>query len=263
MGMSDSPCRSSCSRQELPTSPGRILAIAGTIRTRATYAPTSLIVDPIQTPSPNPQDGSQTRGKVPGEAALVRSAQRGDRDAFAALIRIHGGAVLASIECRLLDEHAAHDIAQDTWIKVAQGLATFRPDEPFQPWLFTIAMNATRDHLRGTGRRVDARAIGLESVALDDPPTDAGLQKIDESEAIFAALRSVAEPFRTALYLVDVAGLTYREAAESLDATEGTVKSRVHRGRRAFCEAYEQVTGSTPVHRLSTTKTGVTPSRIP
>ena len=191
----------------------------------------------------------------------MRSAQRGDRDAFAALIRCYGGQVLALIECRLIDVHAAHDVAQETWIKVAQGLASFRTHEPFRPWLFTIAMNATRDYLRGIGRRLDAFAIDLENAALHDLGTENGLRRIDEHDAIRAALGSVPEPYRTALHLVDVVGLTYREAAESLGATEGTVKSRVHRGRRAFCEVYEQMTGGALGGQEPAKKTGGTPSR--
>ena len=70
------------------------------------------------------------------------------------------------------------------------------------------------------------------------------LHAVDEQEAIELALNEVEEPFQGALRLVDVLGFDYVEAAKSLGCAEGTVKSRLSRGRRAFRDAYDRLVGT-------------------
>lgn len=174
---------------------------------------------------------------TPSDEALVVEAAAGETSAFALLVERYAAPVLAVVERSVADHHLARDLAQEVWIKVHRGLAGFRAERRFRPWLFAIALNHVRDDRRRAGRRpqpVHLDAIPVELAAEHQDPFERG----DERAEIEAALEEVPEPYRGALHLVDVVGLGYEEAARSLSCSTGTVKSRVHRGRLAFQEAY-------------------------
>ena len=165
--------------------------------------------------------------------------------AFAALVERYGAQVLVVLEGRLRDRHRADDLAQDVWIRVFRSLRSFRPDGAFRPWLFAIALNRLRDEHR---ERATERARTLGDVAPRDvfagraaPRRDEPTGRLDEAQAIEAALALVPEPFRAALQLVDVLGLDHHEAAQAIGCAVGTAKSRVHRGRMHFREHYERL----------------------
>lgn len=152
--------------------------------------------------------------------------------------------MLSAVTLRLADRHAALDVVQDAWVRVTQGLSSFRVGLQFRPWLFTILFNTLHDHMRRQGRRVDGAAVVLPEERLVATESHGGMQTLDANDAIGVALQEVEEPFRTAVHLIDILGMDYAEASHSLDCAEGTVKSRVHRGRRAFCENYERLVGA-------------------
>jgi RNA polymerase sigma-70 factor (ECF subfamily) len=174
---------------------------------------------------------------TPADEFLVAEAASGVTSAFALLVERHAATVLATVERAIGDHHLARDLAQEIWIKVHGSLARFETQRRFKPWLFAIAMNHVRDNQRKLGRRADRMPLEnmpLEFVAKVQDPID----QREEKNQIESALQSVSEPYRSAVHLVDVLGLGYDEAAESLECSKGTVKSRVHRGRLAFQDAY-------------------------
>lgn len=172
---------------------------------------------------------------IADEEHALRAAA-GATDSFEVLVERYGARLLAVLERQTGEHHVALDLAQEVWIKVFRTLDRFRAGAAFRPWLFTIALNHLRDAQRRTGR---SRVLSMEDhhhatavAAVDDPS--------DERAAITQALGRVDEPFRTALGLVDVGGLTYEEAAATLACAVGTVKSRVHRGRLLFRAHYRK-----------------------
>lgn len=174
------------------------------------------------------------------DEALAARAQDGDLDAFEALVVRHGTAVVTALERLTGDHHQACDAAQDAWVKVHRALPRYRRGAAFRPWLFAIALNQGRDHLRARGRRRALGEVPLEQAGAGRAIDPAAA--IVERGAIASALAEVDAAFRDAVVLVDVVGLGYGEAAVALDCAEGTVKSRVHRGRLAFRDAYERLT---------------------
>ena len=172
---------------------------------------------------------------------LAALAAGGSRAAFEELVEHYGGSVLAVLEKRLGDHHEALDLAQEAWVSVFRSLAGFRPAlGSFRAWLFSIVLNAARDEGRRRGR---ARIVYLDEFRGEeegaDDPTDASADKA----ATLAALTAVAEPFRTAVFLVDGMGFSYEDAAQSLACAIGTVKSRVNRGRLAFRDHWTRLSG--------------------
>ncbi|MEZ5978789.1 MAG: RNA polymerase sigma factor [Planctomycetota bacterium] len=184
---------------------------------------------------------------LPAESSdeeLAGRAADGEVRAFEELVERFGGQVVAALEKLVGDHHLALDAAQDVWIKVHRSLPRYRKGARFRPWLFAIALNHGRDVLRMRARRPDT-AAGSEAFddARPDPTLlaprslDPGARVLDRG-AIAAVLQRIDATFREALVLVDVLGVGYEEAALSLDTAVGTVKSRVHRARLAFRDAW-------------------------
>jgi RNA polymerase sigma-70 factor (ECF subfamily) len=167
---------------------------------------------------------------------LAAAAAAGSRAAFERLVERWGGPVLAALERRVGDAHLALDLVQEVWVRVFRGLAGFRPRgaSTFRSWLFGIALNAVRDE----GRRQErARIVYIDEVREAAGAADPNRES-EERAAVEAALLRVEEPYRTALVLVDLLGFSYDEAARSEACAVGTIKSRIHRGRLAFRDAW-------------------------
>lgn len=169
---------------------------------------------------------------------LAREAAAGSREAFRTLVERHGSRVRSVLAQGLGDGHQAEDLAQEVWLKVHRALPRFRPEGRFRPWLFTIAYNQLRDALRSRAR---SKVVYLDDFRDDGgaPASDTEAAEREQRLQVHQALGTVAEPFRGAVSLVDIGGLAYADAARLLGCTVGTVKSRVHRGRMAFRDAWE------------------------
>ena len=160
---------------------------------------------------------------------LVRAAAAGDDGAFASLVRHYEDHVRRFLVHFLGDASLAEDVAQDTFVRVYRGLPSFSFRSGLSPWVFQIARNCAVDALRSRQRRDRIVAAvtpsRLEEGTSRDPAPSA-------SAEVTPAVASLGEKARESLLLVEVYGLTYREAGAVLGTPEGTVKSRVHQARR-------------------------------
>jgi RNA polymerase sigma-70 factor (ECF subfamily) len=138
------------------------------------------------------------------------------------------------------------DVAQEVWIKVFRALPRFREGATFRSWLFSIALNATRDEGRRRQRHPSDSPEALWPIA--DPKDMTQQSSIDE------ALQRVPEPFRSTLQLVDVEKFSYQEAATALGCNIGTVRSRLSRGRHAFREQWESDASRSVAANTGTTR---------
>ncbi len=197
-----------------------------------------------RSPQPSAPAGPAYPGAAAEEATLVRQAQGGDRGALGQLVERYGGQLVFALQGRMSDRDAAFDVAQEAWVRVARGLSGFHVGQRFRPWLFATAFNVLRDHHRKLGLMPEMGAVTVATAAAQLGSSSEELHAVDEQEAIRLALAEVEEPYQSTLRLVDVLGCDYAEAAKSLDCAEGTVKSRLSRGRRAFREAYERLVGT-------------------
>jgi RNA polymerase sigma-70 factor (ECF subfamily) len=166
---------------------------------------------------------------------VIERARRGDREAFGLLVRKYQRRVFATA-LRMTGNHDdAHDVAQDAFVRAFRGMRSFDGRAEFFTWLYRIVINVALNHLRQTRRR---RSVSLEEVALpdalrkqagDDPRRALELKRM--MLEVGAALDDLSEGLRAALVLVIMEGMPYREAAEILECTEGTVAWRVHEAR--------------------------------
>jgi RNA polymerase sigma-70 factor, ECF subfamily len=143
--------------------------------------------------------------------------------------------------CR--DRVEADDVLQDTFMRARRSWRTFQPGTDRRRWLFTICRNAFLRRVERRRREVSLSALEVVSGARGVPapvesspqptpsPADA-VATADVARAIRRALANLPAPFRNAVQLVDVEEYSYEETAHRLGVPVGTVRSRVHRGRR-------------------------------
>ncbi|MBP7776340.1 MAG: sigma-70 family RNA polymerase sigma factor [Acidobacteria bacterium] len=133
----------------------------------------------------------------------------------------------------------ADDLLQDVFLRVVRSLASLRGTERPEAWLFQIARNALRDSLRARYRR-DGRTDVLE-VDLPAEP-DAAADRAAEAElapCLTAMVGRLAEPYRTAMALTSLEGVTQAEAARRQGLSLSGMKSRVQRGRERLRQMLE------------------------
>lgn len=155
---------------------------------------------------------------------LVRRAQRGDRFAFERLVERHQ-ARLYTLAARVLGSREdAADAVQDALVRAWLALPKFRRDARFSTWLYRICLNSAHD----VRARTRVRLADEELEAID--PRDRFAER-ELSGELQRALDALEETYRVPVVLFDVLGCSYAEIAELTGAPEGTVKSRIFRGR--------------------------------
>lgn len=127
----------------------------------------------------------------------------------------------------------AHDLVQEVLLRVRRGLADYQPGS-FEGWLWRITRNAFLDDVRRRNRRPTAplpEEIDRWEVASSDA-ADVEYARISLGDDIQKALLELPIDFREAVVLCDVVGLSYEEIAVAVAVPIGTVRSRIHRGRK-------------------------------
>jgi RNA polymerase sigma-70 factor (ECF subfamily) len=155
----------------------------------------------------------------------------------------HGGPVFRFL-CRMLNnEDDANDLAQETFVRVFRSRDKFRTNEKFSTWLYTIAANLARNHIRWRVRHPD---VPLDSGANagDPPPADAlraaGLSPDDQAlaaeraAAVRSAVTRLPDDLREAIVLCEWEERSVAEAAAILEATPKAVESRLYRARQVL-----------------------------
>lgn len=175
---------------------------------------------------------------------LLERARAGDRDAFRSLVEAHQDRVFRLMRRTLrCDRDTAADMAQEVFLRVHRGLASFDGRSKFTTWLHKIAMNVGISevrHRRALKRNrwtfsLDAPVPGTDDYFAEPESRDAEPSARAHHQEIGAAVRAAVDDlpddFRQAVLLRDLQGLSYEEIAEILGVPPGTVRSRIHRGR--------------------------------
>jgi RNA polymerase sigma-70 factor (ECF subfamily) len=130
----------------------------------------------------------------------------------------------------------AADLVQEVLLRVRKGLASYTPGS-FEGWLWRITRNAFLDGVRKKQRRPESPLPDDDrNLRASSPSPDEVLASVRLSEDIQSALLKVPLDFRECVVLCDVVGLTYEEISEAVEAPVGTVRSRIHRGRKMLRE---------------------------
>lgn len=142
---------------------------------------------------------------------------------------------------------AADDLVQETYLKAVRFAPKFVPGSNLKAWLFTILHNTFRNDRRGAGRNpVDVDSDIVDAVATTAPrddPEQRLLQSVMDTD-LRAALDSLPDVYREAVWLRDVEECAYQEIADILGVKPGTVMSRISRGRRLLHDRLVEVRAS-------------------
>lgn len=180
------------------------------------------------------------------ERELVRKAQQGHEDAFAALVEKYRRKMFNLAYSFTRNAEAADDLAQEVFLKAYLSLPRFQAKSSFGTWLYRIAVNTSKDYLRKEGR--------VKKVPFEESPADMMLHEdamakkeeadIQESRKsmMLQALQSLPDKYRTILTLRDIQGFPYGEIAEILSISPGTVDSRLHRARKLLRKKVQLLT---------------------
>jgi RNA polymerase sigma-70 factor (ECF subfamily) len=131
----------------------------------------------------------------------------------------------------------AEELVQETYVKVLSKPRLLRREDDLG-YLVKALRNTWYDHLRRERTRREATAAGVEDAAeLAAPLARGNPEQALEASAVLDALAQLDEPYRETVAAVDVAGLSYAEAAKALGVRQGTVMSRLYRGREQVARA--------------------------
>jgi RNA polymerase sigma-70 factor, ECF subfamily len=132
--------------------------------------------------------------------------------------------------------HDASDLVQEVLLRVRTGIDRYTPGS-FDAWLWRITRNAFIDELRRRQRRPTVELVENDrSLVATTPSPDEVLAQVRLSDDVQAALLKLPLDFRECVVMCDVVGLSYDEIAHAVEIPLGTVRSRIHRGRRQLRE---------------------------
>jgi RNA polymerase sigma-70 factor (ECF subfamily) len=180
--------------------------------------------------------------------SLIQRCLTGDQLAWEQIVRQYWRKVF-NVAYKFVGKHdEAEDLTQDIFLKIFKSLDTFDRRANFQTWLISISRNLCIDHYRSVrkeretiDRDVDA---GDLAPASPEPGPVAALEQRDRVALLKQALSALPDTLRTAVLMRDIQELSYQEIADRLRLPEGTVKSRINRGRTELARQIRRLRGS-------------------
>jgi RNA polymerase sigma-70 factor (ECF subfamily) len=157
----------------------------------------------------------------------------GELSAFDELFSRYAPVLLRVMRQQLRSQEEANDLVQQTFLQLHRARNDFRADAKLRPWLFTIALNLKREHLRRLKRRPEAE---LELDGRNDPRARTDQGRFEAAKALHFALEKLQPSHREVIELHWLAQLSFPEISELLGASLSAVKVRAHRGYSALRE---------------------------
>jgi RNA polymerase sigma-70 factor (ECF subfamily) len=166
-----------------------------------------------------------------GDAELMARVRGGDLEALGALVDRHKDAMINYLARLSGSRDRGEELAQEAFLRLYQAAPAYREEGKLLPYLYRIATNL----LRGEERRERRRRVLLAAFSRNghdpEPGAQARLLRVELQRQVARALHAVPLRYRVPLVLHGVEGWSYQAISEFLGCREGTVKSRIHRGR--------------------------------
>ena len=174
---------------------------------------------------------------VDPDLQLVERCLAGDQSAWEEMVKTHTRRVYAICLRFTGSEHQAQDLAQEVFLRVFRSLKSFRSGEgAFAVWLGRLTRNLLIDHYRRTKSErvtdsIEEQLPRLEQSTAAESRTEGRVAGREAGELLQSALQKLSPDLRETVILRDLEEMEYREIAQVLKVPEGTVKSRLNRGR--------------------------------
>jgi RNA polymerase sigma-70 factor (ECF subfamily) len=179
--------------------------------------------------------------------ALIQRCLQGDQAAWEAIVRQYWRKVF-NVAYKFVGRHdQAEDLTQDIFLKIFKSLDTFDRRANFQTWLISVSRNLCIDHYRSIRKERETIDRDVDASELTPASTElspiAALEQRDRVELLREALSALPDALRTAVVMRDIQELSYQEIADRLKLPEGTVKSRINRGRTELARQIRKLRG--------------------
>ena len=178
---------------------------------------------------------------------LIQRCLKGDQAAWETIVRQHWRKVF-NVAYKFVGRHdEAEDLTQEIFLKIFKSLDTFDRRANFQTWLISVSRNLCIDHYRSVRKERetidrDIDASELMPAAGGEEPI-AALEQRDRVMLLRQAMAALPDTLRTAVLMRDIHELSYQEIANRLGLPEGTVKSRINRGRTELARQIRKLRG--------------------
>jgi RNA polymerase sigma-70 factor, ECF subfamily len=178
---------------------------------------------------------------------LIQRCLQGDQRAWDLIVRQYWRKVF-NVAYKFVGKHdEAEDLTQDIFLKIFRSLDSFDRRANFQTWLISVSRNLCIDHYRSVRKERETIDRGVDAAELSPQSSDAGpiaaLEQRDRVVLLRQALAALPDTLRTAVLLRDIQELSYQEIADQLRLPEGTVKSRINRGRTELARQIRKLRG--------------------
>ncbi len=175
-------------------------------------------------------------------SSLLARCLQGDEGAWETIVRSFAQRIFSMCYYYTGLRDEAEDLTQEIFMRIYQTLGTFRPESgSFAGWTLRLSRNLIIDRFRQTRRfRNFGGSEELEALSIQDQTTPGPQRKMEQAEVsrvLGEALRALSPETKEAVILKDLQGMAYLEIAETLGIPEGTVKSRLRRGRLALAQS--------------------------
>jgi RNA polymerase sigma-70 factor (ECF subfamily) len=185
--------------------------------------------------------------------SLIEQCLSGDQAAWETIVRQNWRKVF-NVAYKFVGKHdEAEDLTQDIFLKIFKALGTFDRRANFQTWIISISRNLCIDHYRSVRKERQTIAREVDAGELQPASSDRGPYHAAEHEDLRGLLRqglqALPATLRTAVVLRDLQELSYQEIADQLGLPEGTVKSRINRGRIELAHQLRRLQDKQPAVR--------------
>jgi len=192
---------------------------------------------------------------APDIDALIERCLDGDQVAWEQIVRHHWRKVF-NLAYKFVGRHdEAEDLTQDIFLKIFKALHTFDRRANFQTWLISISRNLCIDHYRSVRKERETMARDVDASNLTPVSRERSPHKYVEQADLRAliqrALAALAPALREAVVKRDLQEFSYQEIADQLGLPEGTVKSRINRGRLELARQIRRLQAEGPNPDLS------------
>jgi RNA polymerase sigma-70 factor (ECF subfamily) len=185
--------------------------------------------------------------------SLIEKCLSGDQAAWETIVRQNWRKVF-NVAYKFVGKHdEAEDLTQDIFLKIFKALNTFDRRANFQTWIISISRNLCIDHYRSVRKERQTIAREVDTGDLQPASPDRGPYHAAEHQDLRGLLRqglqALPATLRTAVVLRDLQELSYQEIADQLGLPEGTVKSRINRGRIELAHQLKRLQDKQPALR--------------
>jgi len=179
--------------------------------------------------------------------ALIQRCLKGDQLAWDTIVRQYRRKVF-NVAYKFVGRHdEAEDLTQDIFLKIFKSLDTFDRRANFQTWLISVSRNLCIDHYRSVRKERETIDRDVDASSLAPISKSQGqialMEQRDRVELLREALGALPKTLRTAVLMRDIQEMSYHEIAHKLRLPEGTVKSRINRGRNELARQIRKLRG--------------------